>query len=72
VRTENSLLSVIDAFRLIDYNKEEFLKENMLCMVISHGGISHESLCSMSFDTHQYYVKEATEIQSKLIEDKEE
>lgn len=71
MRTEN-LVCISDAFRLIDFSIDRFVKESFLMMYLSQGGLTYSDLINMSFKEYQEFKKEAVELQNAMNPKKEE
>lgn len=53
------------SLQYIDYNMDAFVKESMLAMHYSKGGLTEEGLREMPFDIFELYVNEALRIQKE-------
>ena len=60
---------LVTSFLYIDYDKRSFIKESVLVMYYTKGGLQQERLESMPFDDFMLYVEEANRIQEQQNED---
>lgn len=56
----------MESIQYIDFNMDAFVKESMLAMHYSKGGLTLEELRDMPFDIYEMYVKEAIRIQEDM------
>lgn len=57
------------SLQYIDYSIDVFIKESMLVMHYSKGGLNLSDLESMPFDIFEKYVDEAVRIQELMMKD---
>ena len=60
---------LVTSFLYIDYDKRSFIKESVLVMYYTKGGLQQERLESIPFDDFTLYVEEANRIQELQNED---
>ena len=56
---------MIESLQYLDYTTDMFVKESMLVMYFSKGGLDYKSLRDMPFDTFEKFVDESVRIQNE-------
>lgn len=53
--------------RGVDYNKETYIKESIMIMYYTKGGVTKKDIDNMSLDEIDMYLKEVSRIQSESM-----